>query len=955
MFTNSFGDAATTRVADNIKIKSAGDYTFLGTYRFHTLDTASNVGGISVVKEGDWILDYAAFLGRSGSPVTITNVSGNIVYNRAGWFQIGNSSTAVIENVSGDWTIAGHLAIGHGSGSRGELYWRGGDMSVTYGNYTGFAYGENSSAVVEKEAGDWNFARPIYLATGENSTANMVHRGGTVVLGPDYSLVLAQGANSTASLDNVMGDWSLNKNLYMGWGKNSKASLDWHGGNLTAGQDFAVGYGADSSATVNWRGGNLIASRYFTASEGSNSVSTITKEAGDWTIKDSIRLGRGGNKGNGTGTAATAFFHNGGRLNAEKGLEITYDGSCDFHMNGGEVSVAEAVVFGAWYLGNPDYGRLYLNGGVMAAKAFKYHNGNVAANIVFDGGTFRAAESGNIVTNDMNWTVANLRNYLSFAVGPKGGTIDTAGHDITNAVNFTRTSGTGGMRFTGGGSFMHTGSVGYTGRTYVDAGTTLEVTDSGAKSNILKNGLELSGAHELNVPYTVFVCAEDLVEEDLANVTCDVASGFTKAIGEDGRSIVVTRTGGLRSAFWTGAKDGNLSDPANWSDGIVPVGGNPVIALASSATLAVGDTFKADTITIPDNSEVVTIGAGNLHLSGSLTNAAKLAVAKDASLTIDGDLVAFDGQGTFLFSNEGDVTVGGNAVCATETTTTTTRQYQQVTEDTRPIRVGGILYDRGQSGRIFWRLESQGGGAGSWVVGSNGFVFQNPESRYSTRFYAQNSPVMLYSSADWTLANSGCSGTTSGDLEVYDDSSLSIDTSDYDNPAVPHTVTLEGRIKANGDVTISGCGTVVVATIGSSTDGKLPEENRHTIITNATLAVTDTATLKIKEGRKIVAKEGSTLSLGAGTTLAFESGGGAFTAPEIPVVTLPTEGKATLRIDGRRLSGGDHVLLNSVPEGYAEHLTVTGSAIAERAMSVRAEDGKLILSITPKGLTVILK
>ena len=49
------------------------------------------------------------------------------------------------------------------------------------------------------------------------------------------------------------------------------------------------------------------------------------------------------------------------------------------------------------------------------------------------------------------------------------------------------------------------------------------------------------------------------------------------------------------------------------------------------------------------------------------------------------------------------------------------------------------------------------------------------------------------------------------------------------------------------------------------------------------------------------------------------------------------------------------MLLNSVPEGYEDHLMVAGTAIAERRVSLKAFEGKLMLNIEPKGLTVILK
>jgi len=911
VLTNSCADAATTKIANGFKLKY-GTWTMLGDYKFSYIDT-NNSGTepkvTTIVKKGDWELTYAAYLGRSGATTILTNVSGKIVQSGSSWFQIGNGNggIAIVENLSGDWDIKGALELGHGAGSRGELYWRGGKLMQNYTSKPfSLGYGDNTSAVVEKYAGDWTTTDNMIIANGQNSIARFKHDGGK----------------------------------------------------LTVGRNFVVGQGANSEATLNWRGGDLTVGGYFYASQGSNSVATITKDAGDWTITGEVSLGRGSK--NVTSTAATTFYHNGGSIVAEGYMDMTWENSCDFHMNGGEVYVANDIRFGQWYLASPEYANVYLNGGVLSAKSFRYHNGNKAVdNIVFDGGTFKAAASGDIATGDSSYaTAANLRNRLGFKVGPKGGTIDTAGHDITNVVNFTRTSGSGGMRFVGGGSVVLTGTIGYTGKTFVEVGTKLEVTDASAKDTILNTrGLDIVG-YAASGDYTVFTYEGGLdAETDLVNVTCSFAPDSTFEVV--GNSIVCHYVKPDVN-IWTGSKDNNLSDVANWSDGVVPTG-NAFLSLVKPAVLTVGDTFAPATLTIGGGSAVVTIGAGDLQIEGSLTNANRLAIAQGASLTVAGDLVVGDGQGTFLYSNEGTVTVTGNAVCANMTANTTTRQFEVVTENTKPIQATGLLYNLAQSGRIYWRLESGSTGAGAWVVGKDGLKFINPENRYSTRFYAQNSPVTLYSSANWTLANTGKSNTSNGDLEVYDTSSLTIDTTDYDDKTTAHTVTLEGRIKADGNVTIAGCGTVIVDTTANPSG-----LTDTTVASGKTIAVTDTATLQVNAGKKILGE--GTISLSSGTTLAFESTANTFATPDIVPVTLPAEGAATIRIDGERLKSGEDFTvcsLTDLPDGYVlkDHLNITGTALDGRKYEVKTVEvtenettvTKLVLNIYPAGMMVIIR
>nr|MCR5751854.1 hypothetical protein [Kiritimatiellia bacterium] len=401
---------------------------------------------------------------------------------------------------------------------------------------------------------------------------------------------------------------------------------------------------------------------------------------------------------------------------------------------------------------------------------------------------------------------------------------------------------------------------------------------------------------------------------------------------------------------------------ANWSDGIVPTE-NPTIKWSSPITLTNSGNFAPNTLTIPDDSAVVTL-AGELTVN-CLTNASKLAVASTGSLTVTGDLVATvesnGGSRTFLHSNEGTVMVGGKAIGYTNVGGfPDVYEYAAATENTRPIQARGIAYQCGGSGQLGMKLQSSGNTAGSWVVGADGFSFPSCRNANYTTFFAEYAPVTLYSADNWTLANSKKNNTTRGDLYVSDrsGSSLVIDTSDYVTPETQRTVTLKGRIVAYNPVTIKGCGTVVVDTTGSNTS--VFEDFQHTCLTNAaTLSVTDTATLQINAGKKITGN--GTISLAAGTTLALDAsalgtiGDEGFT-PCVPALALPETGTATLRIDGARRRFGDYVIA-AVASGTSDNVTIDPSSqvLGGRKGNLRIEDGKLVLYIDPSGLTVIFR
>ena len=437
-------------------------------------------------------------------------------------------------------------------------------------------------------------------------------------------------------------------------------------------------------------------------------------------------------------------------------------------------------------------------------------------------------------------------------------------------------------------------------------------------------------------------------------MTCLCSPESTFAIGENGKAIVMSYVQPA-GVYWTGAaNDNNLSTPGNWSDGAVPVGGNPVIYLSAAATLIVGDVFSPDTLTIPESSAVVTL-AGSLTVS-ALTNAYKLAVADGATLTVTCDLVGYaatDDPKPLLYSNHGTVTVGGKVHFRSNGASSGNSivyQYAVADDDSKPIAASGLAYNADSwNDYLVANLGSMDNGSGKWVVGAEGLTIPSSRNIDRSGFRVTGSQsAILHSSADWALDESY--RRKGNDLLVLDAATVTIDTADWNGGSVGHTVTLKGYVNAKGTaaspLSVTGNGKVVLAAVPA---------NNNTNIVNGALSVASGATLEIESGVDVAGT--GTISLAAGATLALPANADrTFTTPYIVPVTLPSDGKATIRIDGRRLEGDvDHVLLNSVPEGYEDHLMVAGTAIAERRVSLKAFEGKLMLNIEPKGLTVILK
>ena len=133
VLTNSAGIA--TKIADWMRFAS-GDFTVLGGLQIAVLGWNQPAGTATLVKKGDWLVTHEFVLGyNSGSYFALTNYSGSLTRSTASSaFDIARAAntTAIVENLAGDWNItADNFNVGPGSNSRGELHFKGGNLTVS--------------------------------------------------------------------------------------------------------------------------------------------------------------------------------------------------------------------------------------------------------------------------------------------------------------------------------------------------------------------------------------------------------------------------------------------------------------------------------------------------------------------------------------------------------------------------------------------------------------------------------------------------------------------------------------------------------------------------------------------------------------------------------------------------------------------------------------------------------
>ena len=641
-----------------------------------------------------------------------------------------------------------------------------------------------------------------------------------------------------------------------------------------------------------------------------------------------------------TVTGGSVLKATNGNLDIQNGKVVLNNGSIEISKTDKYVSLGNQADGCALYLESE---------GVLTTSLIWDGNKGKSSTVLFNGGTLRA---NGVFSSNWPAIIADKQN-ISVKVGAKGGIIDSSGYNIQVARSIAPDGeNDGGMMFKGGGSVTLKYANTYNGVTTLEVGTTLIVPSAIAGDKLaftIPVGIA-NGVYKVVTLSGGDVFADSVLE----NATLPEDENAIFRLSGDKKSIVCLYGFEAEGDVYIGATDGDLSTAANWLSGTVPTSGAPTIFCGSAATLSVGATFAPNTVVIPASSAVITIGMGDLTVN-TLTNACKLSIAQGASLTVIGDLVA-NTTSSFLYCNEGFVTVNGNVVAHSPTERSTMTEYSVVTANTNPIKTQGLAYlDGGEY--LYFKLISNDNKDGFWVIGKNGLTFPGSRSRSNCRFYTQNASATLYSSDDWTLANSGRSNTTGGDFEVCSNSSLTIDTSDYDDPtnvSKAHTVTLKGRIKADGNLTIAGCGKVVFDEEGANPS--LDEIYKHSSVASGkTIFVTDTATLKINAGKKITGN--GTVSLAAGTTLALTAISKDFTPCIDPSLALPATGTATICIDGTRLRSGNH-LIATVASGTADNvvLDLSGKALDGRRATFRVdENNNLILNIQSNGMMIVVR
>ena len=828
-----------------------------------------------------------------------------------------------------------------------------GGTVLTEGTY---ALAGSASLDVSKFTFGTDPAKPVTLSFGERATLNDI----------PASWYVGDVANVTSTVYKAGGDWDLGgSSLSIGRVPGAVTKFYHAGGSMTLSSYLVVGNGSSTSSHAE--------SGYFEISGGAvtNMHTNLDRTiVGGWSEGTMVVT-------NGGSYVTKGGIYIGNQASAHGTLDI-YDGST--------VESATSIVFN--YASADSVGVINLkSGGVLSAdRMYSGKDGSATCN--FDGGTFVVASG---ASAKKLFSKAEGSGVVAVIVSESGGTIDNNGNASTPEIANTIT-GTGGLTFTGSGKTTVSADQAYLGTTTVSSGTTLSVNGvtfagpvafaAGSTLNIASytagvtpltaSALTLPPEGTVGLTYNggafpagvYAICS-------VADVTAADGAKFAPSTGEEtfswsvsGDKLVLT-VGTIPGNLWTGfAGDGKMSSDGNWADGTAPADGEDL----DFSGVTVSTTIDADIANATFGA--VTMGSGPVVFTNdnmtatSFSDTSRVAVAKDSTVTLVGDLVFGTNEESYVcrYVYEGGKFVVTGDIIATPAQTGAL--YPHLANNTPgSISAKGLVNNAASD--IFCLVQTTYDRGANWLIGEDGI---SGSKRYILG-HSDGGRVTIKATADFTV---------SADIIQYHRLTLIPDG---------HEITLGAGVSvhaggilgggANGLTTVTGPGKVVVNyNVANLTAFATSQINAFTVADGGTLAIVPGANPSISttESGKLTVNNGATLQVAASGTVTL---GGNLTLQNGAILgfnfTDRTSTPTLAAADGRTVtaSGSVNVKVSAAdgiwPKGGEKLLTSCGGFMgASVLLSADApswtrdglfvnDGGNIVLTVRPAPLMVIVR
>ena len=365
------------------------------------------------------------------------------------------------------------------------------------------------------------------------------------------------------------------------------------------------------------------------------------------------------------------------------------------------------------------------------------------------------------------------------------------------------------------------------------------------------------------------------------------------------------------------------------------------------------------------------MSGSTVNVSGLLDDGYNIVIQANATLNA-AEVKAPHGdspKNRFLYKNAGTFNVTGEMLDTIASTGSTAYSLAGAFAkgDSKAVtRTKGLVHSGStKSNHQFILNNTEDSVTNTFVLGSGGLSFRdNLRSNSACYPYFQidsGKAATLASSADWSFGANSVSGRDLN-IELEGNGTLIVDTSDYDDRTVGHTIRAIGRIGGGGILVVKGCGTLVLERYADFARG---------------LTIQDTATLAIKSGctptrSAPTVEAGATLQVAESGTAALSQNltlkdnaclGFNFTSKTVPVldvtgrtVTFGGQSNVVVKVsaaDGIRARGGANVL--TAGGKFAGANVTLAEGAPKWAKGVRVENNEIVLDVITLGTYIFVR
>jgi hypothetical protein len=350
----------------------------------------------------------------------------------------------------------------------------------------------------------------------------------------------------------------------------------------------------------------------------------------------------------------------------------------------------------------------------------------------------------------------------------------------------------------------------------------------------------------------------------------------------------------------------------------------------------------------------------NLNIENGATLKAAQAIAR----------MGASDQNRLVYRNEGSIIIEGDIMDTIESDANKSYSLAgmfSVGGNDSVVRAKGLVNSASTKDNHQFRLNNSADkNINTIVLGAGGLSFKDCHRKHKACYpYFQvdsGKEVVLASSDDWSIAANPFKNPAVS-LELV--GTVTIDTSNYDDPSIGHVVRVIGKIGSSGKVIVKGCGKMTLESVINDFSGGLNIESSAIASikpgcasSRSGISVAEGGTLELPESG-IVALGGN-LTINDGSILAFN-----FTSnSETPVldvngksVILGEQGKILVKIsaaDGFRYPSFEKVSLTSGGKfGSANVMLAPGAPKWVKSVSVI--DGDIVLEKKTLGLFLFVR